>query len=112
MVLKKSLFAALDTVESFSLLSGLNINMSKTKVVWIGSKKFSNQVYHHSRWKLDWGSTSFTLLGINFSVDLEDMVKLNYDIQIPKLKATIKQWNRRSLTPIGKVTVLKSLIIP
>lgn len=35
----KSLFAALDTVDFFSTFSGLKINSSKTKIVWIGSKK-------------------------------------------------------------------------
>ena len=54
-----SLFAALDTLDFFSKFSGLKINCSKTKIIWIGSKKFSSQVFHHSRWKLDWGSTTF-----------------------------------------------------
>lgn len=108
----KSLFAALDTVDFFSTFSGLKINSSKTKIVWIGSKKFSKQVYHHTRWKLVWGCTTFSLLGIEFSIDLENIVNLNYDIQIPKIKAMIQQWNRRILTPIGRVTVAKTLLYP
>ena len=35
----QSLFTALDTIDFFSNLSGLKINSSKTKIVWIGSKK-------------------------------------------------------------------------
>ena len=35
-----SLFNSLDTIDFFSKLSGLRINSSKTKVVWIGSKNF------------------------------------------------------------------------
>lgn len=107
-----SLFTAFDTLEFFSKLSGLKVNSSKTKIIWIGSKKFSNQVFHHSRWKLDWGSTTFNLLGICFSVDLEQITDLNYSLQIPKIKSMIQHWNRRILTPIGRVTVVKSLIIP
>lgn len=57
----KSLFEALETIDFYSSFSGLKINTSKTKIVWIGSKKFSDQVFHHTRWKLDWGSTSFNL---------------------------------------------------
>lgn len=45
-----------------------------------------------------WGCTTFSLLGIEFSVDLEKIVNLNHDIQIPKIKAMIQQWNRRILT--------------
>jgi exonuclease III len=107
-----SLFAALDTLDFFSKLSGLNVNSSKTKIIWIGSKKFSNQVFHHPRWKLDWGSTSFSLLGIQFSVDLESVTEINYDIVLPKIKSMIQQWKRRILTPIGRVTIVKSLILP
>ena len=57
----KSNFAALDTLHLFYKPSGLKINSLKTKVIWIGSKKFSNQVFHHSRWKLEWESTNFNL---------------------------------------------------
>lgn len=56
---EQSLFAALNTLELFARLSGLKINSSKTKIIWIGSRKFSSQVFHHTRWKLDWGSTEF-----------------------------------------------------
>lgn len=107
-----SLFNALETLELFSKISGLQVNSSKTKIVWFGSKKFSSEVFHHSRWKLDWGATEFVLLGIHFSVDLEKIPDLNYDIQIPKIIALIQQWERRILTPIGRITVLKSLIVP
>ena len=79
----QSLFTALDTIDFFSNLSGLKINSSKTKIVWIGSKKISSEVFHHSRWKLDWGSTSFDLLRIEFSVDLDKITSLNYGHQIP-----------------------------
>ena len=64
------------------------------------------------RWKLEWGCTTFTLLGINFSVALENMVEMNFNIQIPKVKALLKQWSRRILTPIGRVTVIKTLVVP
>ena len=108
----KSLFAALDTINYFSTFSGLKINSSKTKIVWIGSKKFSKEVDHHARWKLEWGCSTFNLLGIEFSVDLKQIVDLNYNIQVPKIKALIQHWKRRILTPIGRVTVVKSLLLP
>ena len=108
----KSLFAALDAIDYYSTFSGLRINSSKTKIVWIGSKKFSKEVYHHTRWKLEWGCTTFNLLGIEFSVDMKEIVDLNYNSQIPKIKALIHHWKRRKLTPIGRVTVVKSLLLP
>ena len=88
------------------------VNSAKTKIIWFGSKKFSSEVFHHSRWKLDWGATEFVLLGIHFSVDLDKIPDLNNDIQVPKITSLIQQWERRALTPIGRVTILKSLIVP
>lgn len=35
-----------------------------------------------------------------------------YDIQLLKILAFIQQWNRRILTLIGRVTVIKTLILP
>ena len=49
---EKSLYAALDTLEFYARLSGLKNNSSKTKIIWIGSKKISSQVFPHVRWKL------------------------------------------------------------
>ena len=43
----------LQELDFFANISGLKINFSKTKMIWIGSKIFSRKVFHHSRWKLD-----------------------------------------------------------
>jgi hypothetical protein len=75
----KSLFPELDTINYFSTFSGLKINSSKTKIVWICSKKISKEVYHRTRWKLKWGCTIFSLLGIEFSVDLKFSCKFLLD---------------------------------
>jgi hypothetical protein len=88
----------------------LRINSSKTKIVWISSKKISDQVFHHTSWKLDWGSTTFNLLGINFSVDLSEIEDINFGIQIPKIVALIEQSKTIILTPIGRTTVIKNCL--
>ena len=70
------------------------------------------QTKYHSRWKLEWGSTNFNLLGVEFFVELGKIPELNYNKQIPKIKSLIQQWKRRILTPIGRTTVVKTIIIP
>ena len=65
---KSSLQAALNTLETYGNYSGLKMNKEKTKITWIGQKKFSKDKLEISV-KLDWGDTEFTLLGLNFSVD-------------------------------------------
>ena len=74
---EKSLNEALLELDWYAKLSGLNINFTKTQVVWIGSKKYSNDTLGQHR-NLSWGKTSFKLLGINFDVDLDKIVNINY----------------------------------
>jgi hypothetical protein len=53
---------------------------------------------------LSWGKTSFKLLGINFDVDLDKIVNINYNERILQIKKLIKIWSKRNLTVIGKIT--------
>ena len=76
--------------------------------MWIGKKKYSSESIK-TKWKLSWGKTNFKLLGIEFDVDLEKMVNINYKDKIANITKVIKQWRRRYLTPLGKITVIKSL---
>ena len=69
-------------------------------------------MFHHSRCKLDWQSTKFELLGVIFSLNLDEMSDLNYNTRLTDIKNTLCQWRRRMLTPIGRLTVIKTLIIP
>ena len=85
--------------------------MKKTKVIWIGKRKNSKEKLKVSE-KLNWGETHFRLLGLQFSVNLETMPDLNYKIAIEKVNSIVSHWKRRSITPIGKVTVIKTLLLP
>lgn len=80
-----SLYTVLDTLELYATFSGLKINSTKTKVTYIGWKKKSAEVFHQSRWKLDWRETTFFLLRIHFSVELNRMINLNDNIPLPKI---------------------------
>ena len=57
------------------------------------------------------GVTKFKLLGIHFDVNLDKIEKMNYEIKIKSVKNLISLWKRRYLTPLGKVTVIKSLLL-
>ena len=107
---EKSFKEAMRILDMFARYSGLNLNYTKTKAIWIGSKKFSKDVYHH-RIKLDWTQENFTLLGIKFTLNLDDMVDINYNDKISQISNEIKIWNKRNLTPVGKITIIKSLFL-
>ena len=78
---RESLVASLNTIEIFGSYSGLKMNTTKTKLIWIGRKKYSKEKINISA-KLQWGTTTFNLLGIIFSVNLDDMPSLNYSSAI------------------------------
>ena len=75
---KASLLAALNTLEIYGSLSGLKVNTDKTKLIWIGKKRYSRDRFETVK-DLRWGCTEFELLGLSFSVDLSEMVKANYN---------------------------------
>ena len=100
----------MNVLDKYAEMSGLKVNYTKTSVIWIGSKKFSKEVFHHRLWKLDWGVTRFKMLGINFNVNLEDMIEENFKTKIEEIQNLMNIWSRRKLTVFGKITVLKTII--
>ena len=108
---RDSLQAALNVLEIYGSLSGLRVNTEKTKIIWIGKRKHSKDKLLISS-KLDWGSSEFSLLGINFSVDLERIPQMKYTKALDKARKTMNHWNTRLLTPLGRITIIKSLLVP
>ena len=45
-------------------------------------------------------------------MDLTKIIGINYGNKIQTLKNSIKLWQRRALSPLGKITVIKSLLLP
>ena len=107
---ENSLDEALKILNTFALASGLKLNSTKTRAVWIGSKKFSGETFNH-RLKLDWNQTDFTILGIKFSCNIDTIVDINYNNKLIEIEKEMKQWSKRILTPLGRLTVLKTLLV-
>ena len=106
---KDSLLHSIQELKSFEYISGLKMNVNKTQAVWFGNRKYCEVIYPELNFQ--WGNSTFNLLGIDFHVDLFRIPKLNFDKKLVKLKSLIKTWSRRGLTPIGKIQLIKSLII-
>ena len=105
-----SLQSALNTLKIYGNISGLKMNKEKTKVIWIGWKKIFKDKLNITT-DLEWGCTNFTLLGIEFSTNLSTITERNYAKALEKIKKLVKTWNNRYLTPLGKITVIKSNLI-
>ena len=106
----ESLQAALNTIEIFGSYSGLKMNCDKTKIIWIGKKKLSKEKLNTST-QLIWGETEFDLLGLHFTTDLSKMISYNFKKYLAQVYDITKRWNRRYLTPIGKITIIKTYIL-
>ena len=108
---ENSLREALECFESFYKVSGLKMNSSKTKAVWVGNKKYSDQIICPNM-KLNWSHENFKVLGIDFSLDLNCITDIHFTKKIKEVKAILKSWQHRKLTLLGKITVIKSLALP
>ena len=53
------------------------MNKEKAKVIWIGEKLFSREKLKVSA-NLEWECADFTLLGIEFSTNMSDIMERNY----------------------------------
>ena len=105
---KESLFNIVGILNEFKELSGLKINLTKCKAIWIGSSRFSERKLCESL-NLIW-TNKFRLLGIDFDSDLACM-DTNFRNKIEEIDKLYKCWLYRNLTPFGKITIIKSLAL-
>ena len=87
--------------------SGLKINFDKSELIPLGV--FHNNPPDISETNLEYCYYPVWLLGIIFSSNREDIFNLNYAPKLTKLKENLRIWSLRDLSPIGKITIIKSL---
>ena len=51
------------------------------------------------------------ILGITIIVDTEHLVQLNITDLMNKLDILVQSWKTRTLTPLGKIAVINSLMV-
>ena len=75
---ENSLISALKILELFYKMSGLKMNVEKTKVIKIGALAGS-QMQLCPDYNLVWEEGNFTVLGIEFNIDLKKIVGINFE---------------------------------
>ena len=108
-VSRESFENVIGTLNEFALWSGLKLNSEKSRVVWLGSKESGTIFLPHLR--LKWNPTTFNVLGIIYSIDLGKMIDVNYHPKLKQIQISLKSWRARGLTPLGKIVVIKSLML-
>ncbi|PJE77966.1 hypothetical protein CI610_03105 [invertebrate metagenome] len=106
----KALKKTLDLLTQYAKYSGLKPNIEKTKCIWFGTKKLSTDRICANN-NLFWSNEPFTFPGVKFSPNLSELADLNYCDKLKEIKSLIHIWSKRCLSPIGRITVVKSIIL-
>ena len=91
----------------FKSISGLVINNEKNKVVKIWASR-DNSIPWQGKFGFNW-STTFEILGTYY--DITKMGELNIYRKMGEIRKLISIWSSRNLTPYGKVSIIKSLLM-
>ena len=84
-----SLRKTLPKLQSFYLMSGLKINVDKTKAIWIGSMTKSN-LKLCKEYKLDWDQGPVKILGVTFTPEVFNIWDQNSTEILKKWKTPLK----------------------
>ena len=107
---KKSFVSCVNIIDKFSQYSGLLMNADKTKVILFGAPRPPEVKYWKNR-NFEWNPEYFTLLGVRFSIHIDNITDNNIQLHMDAMRYEIGQWSKRDLTPFGKIAVLKSLVL-
>ena len=99
----------LQVLQNFEKQSGFCVSYDKTQMYRIGSLKFSDASLYCQQ-ELRWTSDYINVLGIDIHHDNVKVLDLNYKKTMDKMEGVLKQWSKRSLSLIGKVNIINSLI--
>ena len=96
-----------DTIDLFSIYSGLKVNHSKTEILLLGNMEVSSLELG-----VDEISKVIKILGVYFTFNHSLFYKLNFESIEKSLRGLLKGWSWRGLTLLGKIQVIKSFAIP
>ena len=101
------MLGAIEELKMFSSFSGLRVNVSKTKCMPIGNAGEVTNMNSQEFTFVD----EIKILGVTFNNKNHDITNINIESKLPLIRKEIAQWNRRHLSLLGKVTVIKSLLL-
>ena len=60
--------------------------------------------------EIKWNPATFKVLGVHFSINTEITPSINYEGKLLEIQKLLNAWLKQHLTPLGKITVIKSLL--
>ena len=107
---ENSIKEAVKVLNTFSGISGLNINLTKSHLFPLGPFH-ENRPGHFSRFSFDFSDGPITYLGISFTHHYDDFFHLNYLPKLSRIKNLLNVWSSRDLTPVGKILIIKTFAL-
>ena len=104
---ESSVKEVINTVNCFTNVTGLKLNMSKSEGIWIGSSKNNNNYFEEIHFNKD----PIRCLGIYIGTDKIKCEKLNWENKLEDFDKLLNNWKKRKLTLFGKVQIINALAI-
>ena len=105
-----SFTTSLQILDLFKEISGLRLNNKKTVALWIGANTGKEANLDPEK-DFKWEKDKVKALGVWLSTNPETTIEANYSEKLTKVKNSLSCWELRRLSLLGKITVLKSLIV-
>ena len=103
----ESLKGAINELSKFANISGLKVNLSKTSCLPIGSLTRNQLPTNIGMQIVD----ELKVLGITISTNIDNITTRNIQNKTSAILRDISQWKRRNLTPLGKICIIKALLV-
>ena len=101
--------AMFECIERFHHQTGFTVNYDKTKILRIGSLKNTDAKLISQR-EVAWINEPINILGVWVGHDEKELLEKNYRPLIEKARATLKLWSQRSLSLIGRISIINTLV--
>ena len=102
-----SVVGVMKELKEFENFSGLHVNVEKTKCLQVGQQRHEAILNSLGLTVVD----ELKILGITFCRNNNNITSNNILPILPKISFEVAQWRRRNLTLMGKITVVKSLLL-
>ncbi len=99
----KSVERALNIVETFGSVAGLELNRNKTEGLWLGVDKHRDETVGN----ISWPKEPIKALGVFFGHDKAMVENCNWNPKVQKLRDVLRVWQMRKLTMFGRLQLSK-----
>ena len=97
-------------LDEFKGIFGFQVNYNKTSVYRVGSIKKTNAQCYSAK-KIEWTNGPLNILGVLVNHDPQKVFELNFTPLKEKAQGILRRWSRRSLSLLGKVQVVNTLVV-